>query len=160
MLQVGRVKSIGTKCRKPSHLCATFLSSTHLTYPSSLGLIHSSHSFWIYFSVIIQEFPEISAVILLLDLTLLLHAFCFSFQKKLSHLFKILSYENSFFFSPGCPRAAHSSPSRWIDLQVKKEYVGWTQLQEEPRSHMHARQGAILDQRDWVVHVRLQSLAQ
>lgn len=134
VLQVGRVKSIGTKCRKPSHL-----SFTHLSCPSSLGLIHSSNSFWNHFSVIAQHFREISVVIFLHDLALLLHAFCFPFSAVLSHLFKILSYEISFFLSLGNPRAAHPSPSRWIGLQEKKEHIGQTQLQEEPRSHLHAR---------------------
>lgn len=169
MLQVGRVKSIGTKCKKPSLLCATFLSSTHPTGPSNLGFIHSSHSFWNYFSVVIQHLPGILAVIFLGDLALLLHAFCFLFQEEISHPFKILTYENSInsFFSLRSPRAAHPSPSRWIELQVKKEHAGWIQLQEKLGSHLHATEvglhawwGAILNQQDRVASVRLQPLPQ
>ena len=86
-----------------------------------------------------------------------------------SHLFKVLSHENSilFFFSLGSPRVAHPSHSRWIELQVKKEHAGWIQLQEDPGSHLHATwaglhawRGAILNQEDWVASVRLQPLAQ
>lgn len=90
-------------------------------------------------------------------------------EGALSHLFKILLYENLIFFfcSLGSPRAAHPSSSRWSELQVKKEHAGWIQLQEEPRSHLHATraglhawQGAILNQQDQVVSIRLQPLAQ
>lgn len=119
------VKSIGTKCRKPSQLCATFLSSTHPTGPSSIDLIHSSHSFWNDFSVIIQNFPGISVVIFLSDLALLLHSFCFPFQEEVSLIcLKSFLMKTHFFFSllgvPGQP--VHLPPdefnSKWRNIML------------------------------------------
>lgn len=80
------------------HWCVTFFSCTHPTVPSSPALICSPHSFRNDSTVIIQHFLVISVVIFLSNLTLLLHAFFLPFQREISHIFEICSYENSFFF--------------------------------------------------------------
>lgn len=105
----------------------TFLTFTHLTCPSSLGLIYSSHSFRNYFSVIIQHFPEISVVIFLHDLALLLMSSTSHYEKELS-LISLKSFPMKYFFiflswesqgSPFISLQMNCSPSEerihWID---------------------------------------------
>lgn len=100
MLQVGRVKSIGAKCRKPSHLCANIshFHPSHLSFQSGFDLLiplflklflcnHSTLSRNI--SSYFPPWPCITS-----------HAFHIPlWEGALSHLFKILSYEIFFYFS-------------------------------------------------------------